>query len=312
MDTDRVLTSHTWTYIKERIVRVGHLQYGEVYCSADGLLYLRTGESRVIANQATYLEKLTTLAYPVPKILERGTLNPGKYYYIEESIGETTFGQQFTVSYKQTSTISSLYFDEFIAILLKFLQAQCNTAPVRSPTWLTSYFYVDKLQKNYPIDPDLLKQTIKKLQNRLHVIPLVYGHGDLTPFNATRDGVFDVEQPFVAPIGYDVLAILCTGRLWDFSDDKGLSNLAYDFTDDQQQILLAKVDDISKQYIHFSISQYIDDFTLLKMMWCLMHDNDFASYTGSSKRLEFHVRAINYAMRCYIADQPIDRTQFRA
>ncbi len=300
-----------WIFVKER----GAIAHGgNVYCSSDGSLYLRTGEVSTIRSEAAFGSMAWQNGFPVPEVTKIGQLTDGLGYFIEKSVGTETFGDLLHREYAATGSISDQTFDAFCEINLRFLAAQINPSCRQSvPSELRSGIQIENVSSQNPDVADLLEQAFAKAEERLQELPLVWTHGDLSPFNILPGGVIDFEVRFVAPAGLDAVTAIAFQRLWDFPQADGTGTMRlWDFHHQQVAAFLAQADALFAAQGLPALSIYFDDFLMLKAIWALSYEKPDDQQSPQVQRWLWRKRVAVYCTECVLAGKPIDSGSFRA
>lgn len=299
----------TWEYVKDRT-----LERGQVFRSADGMQYMRTGEPERIAEEVAFARQVQANGFPVPEVQEDGLLPDSDLaYYIEKSLGGQTFGIQFMDEYALDGKVSDTTFDHYIAIVVHFLQAQLDSRNRHAgPSELRQGVNVQNvLEENPDIDADRMEQAVQRAESRLSQLPLVLSHGDFGPFNILDNGVIDFEHKFIAPVGFDVLTSPFSGRFWNFTQN-GNYKLVFDFSEEQIARYMAAIDRAAAEHGVDNLSQYTDDTVFLKAVWSLSFEKTAATLYGLGPE-KWHWRrdTVKYCLDRYLDGKPIDTATFR-
>lgn len=300
--------NQTWEYVKDRT-----LERGQVFRLADGSQYLRTGNQAQIAEEAAFARHVQASGFPVPEVLEEGTLPDGTAYYTEKSLGGETFGVQFYHEHKQHKQVSDETFNRYIATSVRFLRAQLDPQNhLKGPSELREGSNIENvLEENPDIDSGRLEAAFRKTTIRLGRLPLVLSHGDFGPFNILANGVIDFEHKFTAPVGFDVLTNVFAGRFWNF-EKNGQHMLAFDFSEEQIARYLSAIDEAATALDVEQLSQYTDDMLLLKAIWSLSYEKRAAELHGTGpEKWQWRKGTLEYCLDRYLAGEPIDTTTFR-
>ena len=299
-----------WLFVKER----GALaHFGDVYRSADGSLYLRTGEAVTIRSEAEFGRMAWQNGFPVPEVTEIGNLPDGLGYFIENSVGIENFGDLLHCEYAAGGSISGETFDTFCEISLQFLAAQITPSCRQAgPSELRSGIQLENVSSQNPDVAELLARAVTKAELRLQKLPQVLTHGDLSPFNILPGGVIDFEARFVAPAGLDAVTAIAFQRLWDFPRPDGTGTMQlWDFTSQQIAAFLAQADVLFAAQGLPPLSVYFDDFLMLKAIWALCFERPADLNSAQAQRWRWRKRVAVYCAECVIADQPIESGSFR-
>jgi hypothetical protein len=107
-------------YLKDRLMG------GDIYVNADRTAYLRTHSANEIAGELNITRDLYERGFPVPKVLAEGVLPTGESYFIESSIGDRNFADQFTEETKVNGIASDSTFEAFTNAVMHYCKAQFN------------------------------------------------------------------------------------------------------------------------------------------------------------------------------------------
>ena len=110
-----------WRLIKDRGAIA---KTGQVYRSSDGQKILRTGSPDEIAQEAEFVRELSRHGFPTPEVTGTGLTKDGLGYFIETSVGEQHFGDNFRDEYAKHGEIQDASFNVFASICLRFVEAQ--------------------------------------------------------------------------------------------------------------------------------------------------------------------------------------------
>lgn len=309
MDAPRpTLTLHdqSWEYVKDRT-----LERGQVFRSPDGQYFLRTGDRTNLVAEMAFAHDLYARGFPVPEITEDGTLND-LGYYVERAIGDRTLGERSTLEYRSHGRVSEETFGAICDVTLRFWRAQIKPQNVMDgPSELRIGINIENvIEENPDLDALRLEQALSTVEAHVRDLPLVLSHGDFGPFNLLEEGVIDFEHKFIAPAGFDVLTGVFVGRFWNYTDGRGRLRLAYDFTDEQIRHYMRLLDEVGTQHGIANMSQYTDDFLLLKAIWSLSFEKAIAQQAGDEIKWHWRKAVLKYCMDQYMAHQPIDTTAF--
>lgn len=300
-----------WVFVKERGAIASS---GDVYCSSDDSLYLRTGEVTAIRSEAEFVRMAWQNSFPVPEVTEIGQLPGGLGYFIEKSVGAEHFGDLLAREYAATGSVSSETFETFSAISLQFLAAQINPSCRQcGPSELRSGIQLENVLGQNPDLTGLLKQAVAKAEDRLQVLPLVLTHGDLSPFNIMPGGVIDFEMRFIAPAGLDAVTSIAFQRLWDHPKPDGAGTMRlWDFSRRQVADFLSQADAIFVAQGLPLLSAFFDDFLMLKAIWALCYERPDDLDSTWALRWHWRKRVAAYCAECCLAGRPIESESFRA
>ncbi|MBU6389552.1 phosphotransferase [Patescibacteria group bacterium] len=186
-------------------------------------------------------------------------------------------------------------------------QPSPRASQLREGIWLQNV-----LEENPDIDGVFLEDAVCKAEQRISQLPLVLSHGDLTPFNVMDKGVIDFEHRFIAPFGYDAVTAAIYQRFWDYprSDQTGTMK-RWEFSDMQIAGYLLEVDRICEQYNVPAVSEYFDDFLMLKSIWALSFEKTEDGARLPSGRWAWRKKITLYCAEKYLSGKPIVSQAFR-
>ncbi|MBI3589396.1 MAG: aminoglycoside phosphotransferase family protein [Candidatus Liptonbacteria bacterium] len=288
-------------YIKDRLAG------GKVFVNEDKSTYLRTGGPSEIAGEVNLTRELYKRGFPVPKLLETGTLPNGDVYYIEQSMGEDVFGDIFREETKTSGHVSDKSFDKFAGVIRKYYEAQFNLSNFvpHDRNALARMTILETVMRNHPPSDkmrEMFTMAYERASQKLLSLPWGYIQSDLNAFNVLKDGVIDFEMAGFGPVGYDILMSVYFGRMWP------ADRVAYVFTDEQITRYIAEVDKAAQDKNLPALSLYTDDFLILKTIWASGGDKE--SY--SPDFLQWRVRVRDWSIKQYLTDKKIDTNQFES
>lgn len=300
-----------WVFVKERGA-IAHT--GDVYCSPDSSLYLRTGEAAAIRNEAEFGRMVWQNGFPVPEVMEIGTLSGGLGYFIETSAGTENFGEVLGREYAATGSISDKNFAAFCEISLRFLAAQLKPSCRQSgPSELRDGIQIENVLRENPDVADLLERAVAKAEERTKELPLVLTHGDLSPFNILPGGVIDYELRFIAPVGIDAVTSIAFQRLWDHPQPSGSGTMRlWDFDSQQIAGFTAQADALFAAQALPLLSAFFDDFLMLKAMWALSYERPANLQSPQAQRWRSRKRVAAYCAECALSGKLIESELFRS
>lgn len=297
-----------WFFVKERL-----FSDSKVYRSADGQKYLRIGEIGNIQSEAAYAKKLYGLSFPVPEMLEQGEIN-GHGYYIERSVGGTSFGDKFREECAIDGRVSSNSLEFFCDILCSFLRAQIKFSKLldyQDDNLKKNIMLANVLQENTDIDANQLKRCVQKIESRLRTLPRSFYHGDLTPRNTYENGIIDLEFSSMAPIGYDVLTAPVMERFWGFRTNDKETSEEFDLQEGQVAYYLGRIEEEAALLGLKGLLKFFDDFILLKAVWSLAYEKQHAVQLGDTVKWNFRKGILVYCLKCYLIGEQIETGKFR-
>lgn len=296
----------TFSYIKNRLIG------GKVFGNQDKSEYLRTANHAEIAGEVNLTKDLYERGFPVPEVLASGTLDDGTAYYIEKSIGERVFGEIFMEETKAQGRVSDESFDAFLDVIRRYCEAQFdqkNFVP-HDKDALSGITALANVMRNNPPSPEMsamFAEAYKKASERVMALPWGYIQADLNAFNILHDGIIDFELAGFGPVGYDALTNVHFGRMWP------KERVAYVFTDDQVAKYIAQINKVAQEKGLPSMSEYENDFLVLKAIWSSGKDKESEDNPESNPDFwEWRVKMRDWCIRQYLKGEKIDSNQFEA
>lgn len=296
----------TFSYIKNRLIG------GQVFGNQDRTEYLRTSNAAEIAGEVNLTKDLYERGFPVPEVVATGTLEDGTAYYRERSIGERVFGEIFMEETKAEGRVSNETFDAFLRVIRQYGEAQFSTKNFvpRDTDSLAGITALVNVMRNNPPSSEMHAMFIaayEKASKRVAALPWGYVQADLNAFNILRNGMIDFELAGFGPIGYDVLTNVHFGRMWP------KERVAYIFSDDQVAKYIAEVDRVAEEKSLPAISEYENDFLVLKAIWSSGKDKESEDHPESNPDFwAWRVKMRDGCIRHYLKGERIDSNQFEA
>ncbi len=226
-----ILGGREFSFVKDR--RNGT----RIFCAPDGKSYLRVGPKNEIANEIHFHEQLIEQGYPVPSIMQRGSIDEFENYFIESSAGDDKFGMIFRNEIIVGGKISSSSFDQFTNILKRYLDAEQNNL-IDTQNWESLFLgaHFDYLLEEMPKEKSLIMESWNKIMVDLADAPFVLCHGDLNAHNILPRGIIDFETAFDGPLGYDLVSAVTSMQWFPKAGDFEVIG-KYSFTDNQIETL---------------------------------------------------------------------------
>lgn len=293
-----------YDYVKDRLMG------GYIYVNPDKSAYLRSNTAAEIAEEINITRELGERCFPVPRVLGSGSLPNGDSYYVEESIGERVFGDVFMEETKAAGQVSDGSFQALTALIKKYCEAQFNPAnfvPPDKDALAQMTALANVMRNNPPSDEmrDAFMQAYEKAAERLMSLPWGYIQADLNAFNILPNGVIDFELAGFGAVGYDSLTNIYFGRMWP------KERVAYRFSDEQIAKYVAEIDAVAAAHYLPRISDYTDDFLVLKNIWGSGKDKE--SEENPERNPEFwawRVKVRNWCIQQYLKGEKINTNLF--
>ncbi len=300
-----------WLFVKKR---GPDRRSGDVYRSADNALYMRTGEAHAIHSEAEFVKMAKEQGFPVPKVVDIGLFPDGVGCFVETALGTENFSSLFRREYTTTAKVGDALFDTFCTVVLQFLAAQLRPfCRQPGPSQMREGLRIGKVEHQDPDIASLVEQAIVKAENRMQKLPLVFTHGDLSPFNIMPQGVIDFEERFIAPAGYDAITSVLFQRFWDYPKPDGTgSMILWDFNQQQINRFLLQADQLYSAEGVPPLSAFFNDFLMLNGVWALALVSDQVEDMDAFEvqHWQWRKKVALYCINCYLADQPIQSQAF--
>jgi hypothetical protein len=228
--------------------------------------YVRVGDVEKIARDLAVHKRMEEFGFPVARLRGEGQVGDMSYFR-EESLGEECFGNIFAREYETSGVISDASWEQLVHICEQFAHAQLRTVST-SQAWPE---FVDGIHLTTACEEEsahaqLFADAFSVVQERLSVFPFAISHGDLTPFNIYPKGVIDLEDSFMAPVGFD-LGALAEHLEWFPNTSNDRLHQLYTFAPAQKSEYYERVDAVFKTAQVPSLTQYTREFSFTKGVW---------------------------------------------
>lgn len=228
--------------------------------------FLRIGSSEKIRKDLVAHKQMEAQGFPVAKLIAEGS-HEGMEYFIEESLGESHFGNIFKQEIEARGVVSDETFETFISISEKWAEAQLGVAlPTKHWDELESGIHLDTICEEMPEEREQILAAYEKVKARLVAFPFTLTHGDFGPFNMYPKGVIDLESSFMAPAPYDVGAV-ATHLDWLPDSHEYEAFQLYRFTPEQKKKYLDRMDAVYLRHGLPKVSDYLSELDFLKGIW---------------------------------------------
>jgi hypothetical protein len=228
--------------------------------------FLRIGPKDLILPELNMHKNLLEFNFPVPEIISEGEKD-GRYYYTENSLGETLLAIMFREDYEKHGFVSDGNFKKFLSVTEKFAEAQIKTA--RKEDALESFYYgahVDNILEELPYLKEKILKAFEKVKKRTSALPSVLTHGDLNAYNFFEKGVIDFGSAFEAPAGYDLITNIYHIYNFPKPGDYEITR-KYEFSAKQINNYVSLLDDIYLGNNLPRLSDFTDDFIFMRAIW---------------------------------------------
>jgi hypothetical protein len=250
-----------------QLIKVQRMKTTAIYKHKDS--YLRIGDPVIINHDLENHQRLMSLGFPVAKILEQGSLN-NQNYYLEQSLGDSSFSELFADDFRNYGIISDNTFDEFLKSITLFANAQVTTITDHyNYETFAQTIHLEALCKELPEYAVVIRSMFENSKNKLTHYPFVLSHGDLCAHNMFPDGIIDFENVNYAPFGYDLVGALI--HIDYFPDNQGSAcSAAYRFNPEQKKKYFELIDSLADSLNLPCFSKYAEAFEFCKAIWLLV------------------------------------------
>ncbi|MES2225289.1 MAG: aminoglycoside phosphotransferase family protein [Patescibacteria group bacterium] len=293
-----------YNYLKDRLMG------GDIYVNTDRTAYLRTHSAAEIAGELNITRDLHERGFPVPEVLAEGVLPTGESYFIESSIGDRNFADQFTEETKENGVVSDATFDAFTEAVKKYCEAQFNPknfVPQNKEAMAQMIALANVIRNNPPSEEmrEPFMEAIERASERSLSLPWGYIQADLNAYNILPNGVIDFELASFGPVGYDGLTNVFFGRMWPEG------KVRYRFSNEQIARYIAELDSVAIAYDLPKLSEYSDDFLVLKTIWASGKDKGSEEDPTSNPDFwAWRVKMRDWCIQQYLKGEKIDTDLF--
>jgi hypothetical protein len=291
-------------YLKERLMG------GSLYSSEDRSLYLRVNNEPDIQSELNITNELFSRGFPVPKIVTSGKLEDGRSYLIETSIGDKVFLDIFAEETQRSGHASDESFDRLIHLMKKYCSIQFNPKNYvkSSKNELEIMMNLENVLRNNPPSLEMKEsftEAYKKASERILSLPWGYVQADLNVFNILPEGIIDFELSRFGPVGYDVITNVYFSKMWP------KNRIMYRFTNDQIMRYVSEIDKVANEYNLPRMSEYVDDFLVIKNIWGTGKDKVSEENPDSDKDFwRWRINVRDWCICQYLNGEKIDTDLF--
>jgi hypothetical protein len=227
--------------------------------------YLRIGEQKSIERYIAIHDEMECAGFPVARALKRGK-EGDLSYFVEKSLGEKRFVTLFEEDTNRYGHASDEHLDKLIDITSVFLRAQCASIRERDEAAFARAVRLEILCEELPHHAERIRATYTATLAKLKDYPFVLIHGDFNPANVYPEGVIDLEDSSVGPIGYDTSCVMLTHEWFPISGDYEY-RARYIFTDEQQTRFADSCDGVLASCGMPRASDAAQQFMFLRAIW---------------------------------------------
>ncbi|MGE5298924.1 MAG: phosphotransferase [Acidobacteriota bacterium] len=298
------------------VVKPTRLLPGMVLKSKTRDVYARLGPKASALEEQIHTISLQERGFPVANVLDSGEYGNDEWYFIEQSLGEATFSQQFREEYLQDGKVSAPTHESYLKVLDTYAAAQfdpANRTHIAIEEFLEAAIPDSTIIANYLQlggDIDRYHAAIKKAADELRECPMGVLQLDLNPFNILEGGVIDFELVGYGPIGYDLLFCSRWHR-WFTSDTASQYHLNYLLSPEQVAEADAIVTRYAEKYGLPSPTKHMAAFTLIKSAWGFTSTKTFDEEPESKQAFyRYRARILTLCVDAYLKGEAIDPLTF--
>lgn len=300
------------------IIKPNRLLPGMVLKSRERDAYARLGLKASTLEEQVHTVSLYERGFPVARVLESGEIGTDEWYFIEESLGNQPFHEQFSAEYQEYGYVLDETFSRYLEILTRYIQAQSaksNRSNISSLDFIESVIADKYIIANYATcgkDVEKYKQAVATATQRLATAPMGILQFDLNPFNILDRGVIDFELVGYGPIGYDTLMVSLWHR-WFTDDVNSRFHIAYYLSDEQIARVSERVSSLAHETGIPDPIQYLQEFLLIKSAWGFTSLKSIDEEEPSKRAFyEYRARILEHCIDSYLANKMIDPLSFPA
>lgn len=244
-----------------------------VYKNKETADIYKTGSVEVISNRLHKESLIESYGFETPK-KTTGMLNPKEGYIIESSFGSHSLGEQLETPSENRHNVVTQLTAQFSSHLNN--QINCINQENISILDMTSKLDDLMVEVNFP---EALKKNllnfINKINSRLKALPKVMSHNDLHLYNLFDQGAIDWEYSGLNYLGYDLLTpFFFSGEIESGKILKTqLNSMEFD-------TILAKINSITRERLSIKLSDYFEDFLVMKIAFLSLYISDKPKLTS--------------------------------
>lgn len=252
--------------LKDEVYTLVKKQRGGSRVYTNGTTYLRIGTSELVEKHLTAHKALAESGFPIPKLLEEGTVGE-EFYYLEESLGKKRFTDLFAEDFAETGKVSDEDFDSFTHMSESLFRAQAeHPLATRNEELFAKGVHLEIMKEELPDEAGAIEERFTRALRACDGVPYVVSHGDFNASNMYPRGVIDFEDVFEAPLGYDMASALMT--LDWFPDGPSFEFSAkYRFSQAQKERFITRFDTLFAERNLPSFSPLYEHFSFCRGLW---------------------------------------------
>jgi thiamine kinase-like enzyme len=228
--------------------------------------YLRIGPKDVLEPELKQHKELLQHSFPVPVIISEGG-DGDRFYFIEESFGDTLMSDLFSHDCEQYGHISQESFGKFLEAVSRYAKAQLSTIQeTKDDKAFYTGVHMDLIQEELPELKEEFQEAFEKVFASTSSFPAVFTHGDFNPHNLFEKGIIDFGSMHHAPAGYDIATM--TYHIYNFPKPGDYEYYRrYQFSQEQIQKYFNVMDRIYLEANLPPVSSVVDSYILARMIW---------------------------------------------
>ncbi|HUY53134.1 MAG TPA: NUDIX domain-containing protein [Candidatus Dormibacteraeota bacterium] len=305
-----LIEGKSFNVIKDKRIREG------MVLQSDGV-FARLGPKEIVEDERIHTLSLYNRGFPVPKILSSGIYDKKYTYFLESSLGDSTFHELFVNDFNKHGKILDETFEKYQKIIEKYLNAQMKKANLSSVTprqFIESFCPNERILANYEYfkyDTTKLQKAIDKIMSKLESSNMGILQYDLNPYNILPNGIIDFELVGYGPIGFDAMMSTRWSFAW-FPNYPARYTMQYRLTNKQIKMNDQLITNIAKRHGLEDPCKHLQEFLVLKGAWALS-DFDFPQPDWPADRIAFRgfrAKLLNESVKSYLANKPINYEGF--
>ncbi len=228
--------------------------------------YLRIGPEETISRHLLVHREMARLGYPVAELLAEG-MHDGRRYFTERALEGARLTDIFAKDTEETGSVSDAHFAVFAELSMKLLDAEARSgAPALAVGSFRDGIHLDILVSEMPEHSEAIRERFARTSERLAGFPLILSHGDFNPANMFGEGMIDLEDAFLGPLGYDTVTALITTEWFPRSREYEYYR-KYDFSESQKAAYYARADTLLEEHGFPPLTPRLPDFEFCRAVW---------------------------------------------
>lgn len=228
--------------------------------------FLRVGPPDAIKRDLDFHRRMEAAKYPVATLVREGEYG-SHYYFIERALGGISFRNYFSKDFEKNREVDARHFSYLSSIVEVLLSAQIHSI---TGAWdeksLAEAIRLDELSDELPKARSALRKHFYEICERLHNFPAVITHGDCNPSNIYKQGIIDLEDSFIGPIGFDIASVIETQEWFPREGDYEFI-AKFVFFENQKKTYINRFDRAFQKHGLPSFKDHYDDFAFCRGVW---------------------------------------------